>query len=173
MLFRSLASLEHLVLQDIFMTETAWLADVILPASAWPEKTGTASNTDRMVQLGRAAIEPPGQAKLGLWIIQQLAQRLGLPWAYEGPHAGVAQVYEEMRLAMHGAIGGITWERLQAQDSLTYPCLSADDPGQPIVFTDRVPTANGRIQLQCVSLIPADEQPDARSEEHTSELQSH
>jgi predicted molibdopterin-dependent oxidoreductase YjgC len=66
----ALASLEHLVVQDIFMTETAWLADVVLPATAWPEKTGTVSNTDRMVQLGKQAIAPPGQAMPDLWIIQ-------------------------------------------------------------------------------------------------------
>ncbi len=158
---QALASLTHLVVQDIFMTETAWLADVILPASAWPEKTGTVSNTDRMVQLGRAAVAMPGQAQLDLWIIQQMAQRLGLSWSYSGPFAGVAMVYEEMRQAMHGAIGGISWARLQAHDSITYPCLSEDDPGQPIVFTDRVPTSNGRIHLVCVDLITANEQPDA------------
>jgi formate dehydrogenase major subunit len=72
---RALASLEHLVVQDIFMTETAWLADVVLPATAWPEKTGTVSNTDRMVQLGRQAIDPPGDARADLWIIQHRTAR--------------------------------------------------------------------------------------------------
>jgi formate dehydrogenase major subunit len=80
----ALAALEHLVVQDIFMTETAWLADVVLPASAWPEKTGTVSNTDRMVQLGRQAITPPGDARADLWIIQQMARRLGLSWQLRG-----------------------------------------------------------------------------------------
>jgi formate dehydrogenase major subunit len=75
----ALASLEHLVVQDIFLTETAWLADVVLPASAWPEKTGTVSNTDRTVQLGRQALTPPGDARADLWIIQQMAQRWGGP----------------------------------------------------------------------------------------------
>ena len=79
----ALSSLEHLVVQDIFLTETAWLADVVLPASAWPEKTGTVSNTDRMVQLGQQALQPPGEARADLWIIQQMAQRLGLDWRYE------------------------------------------------------------------------------------------
>src|SRR5438128_11059851 len=76
----ALASLDHLVVQDIFLTETAYLADVILPATAWPEKAGTVTNTDRMVQLGRKAIEPPGDAKEDLWIINQLAIRLNLDW---------------------------------------------------------------------------------------------
>src|SRR5450830_1381775 len=76
----ALAALDHLVVQDIFLTETAYLADVVLPATAWPEKDGTVTNTDRMVQLGRKAIEPPGDAKPDLWIIVEIAKRLGLPW---------------------------------------------------------------------------------------------
>ena len=158
----ALASLDHLVVQDIFMTETAWLADVVLPATAWPEKTGTVSNTDRMVQMGKQAITPPGDAKPDLWIIQQIANRMGLPWDYKGEHSGVAEVYEEMRQAMHAAIAGITWERLERESSVTYPCLSAEDPGQPTVFIDTFPTANGRVQLVPADIIPADERPDAQ-----------
>ncbi|TXI25169.1 MAG: formate dehydrogenase subunit alpha [Ottowia sp.] len=174
----ALASLQHLVVQDIFLTETAWLADVVLPASAWPEKTGTVSNTDRMVQLGQQALQPPGEARADLWIIQQMAGRMGLDWSYENDSSsrltdkrqspvssenyhGVAAVYDEMRRAMHGAIAGITWERLQRESSVTYPCLSEDDPGQPIVFTDRVPTKNGKVQLVPADIIPPDERPDA------------
>jgi formate dehydrogenase major subunit len=161
----ALESLEHLVVQDIFMTETAWLADVVLPASAWPEKTGTVSNTDRMVQLGRQALPLPGNAKHDLWIIQQLAKRLGLNWQYEGGNdeaqgSGAAAVYEEMRQAMHTAIAGITWARLEKEGSVTYPCLSEDDPGQPIVFQQDVPTKDGRIQLVPAGFIPANESPD-------------
>ena len=164
----ALASLQHMVVQDIFMTETAWLADVVLPASAWPEKTGTVSNTDRMVQMGRRALNPPGEARPDLWIIQQLAQRMGastpgtaLDWNYPGDESGVAAVYEEMRQAMHAVIGGISWERLQRESCVTYPCLSEDDPGQPIVFTDRFPTATGRVTLVPADIIPAAERPDA------------
>jgi formate dehydrogenase major subunit len=158
----ALASLDHLVVQDIFMTETAWLADVVLPATAWPEKTGTVSNTDRMVQMGKQAITPPGDAKPDLWIIQQIANRMGLAWDYKGEHSGVAEVYDEMRRAMHAAIAGITWERLEKESSVTYPCLSAEDPGQPTVFIDKFPTANGRVQLVPADIIPADERPDAQ-----------
>ena len=164
----ALASLQHMVVQDIFMTETAWLADVVLPASAWPEKTGTVSNTDRMVQMGRRALNPPGDARPDLWIIQQLAQRMGastpgtaLDWNYPGDESGVAAVYEDMRQAMHAVIGGISWERLQRESCVTYPCLSEDDPGQPIVFTDRFPTATGRVTLVPADIIPAAERPDA------------
>ncbi|MBU1358862.1 MAG: formate dehydrogenase subunit alpha, partial [Gammaproteobacteria bacterium] len=157
----ALASLEHLVVQDIFMTETAWLADVVLPASAWPEKTGTVSNTDRMVQLGRRALDPPGDARPDLWIIQQIAERMGLDWHYEGAESGVAAVYEEMRQAMHAAISGISWERLERESSVTYPCLSDDDPGQPTVFIDTFPTPDGRVRLVPADIIPAAERPDA------------
>ncbi len=157
----ALASLEHLVVQDIFMTETAWLADVVLPATAWPEKTGTVSNTDRMVQMGKQAVTPPGQAKPDLWIIQQIAQRMGLNWQYAGEHSGVAAVYEEMRQAMHAAISGITWERLERESSVTYPCLTEDDPGAPTVFIERFATNDGRVHLVPADIIPANERPDA------------
>jgi formate dehydrogenase major subunit len=158
----ALAALEHLVVQDIFMTETAWMADVVLPATAWPEKTGTVTNTDRMVQLGRKAIEPPGEAKPDLWLIQQMAKGMGLQWNYPGAEDGVAAVYEEMRQAMHTAIAGISWQRLEREGSVTYPCLSEDDPGQPIVFTERFPTADGRVRLVPAGIIAADEKPDAQ-----------
>ncbi|WP_288013288.1 molybdopterin-dependent oxidoreductase, partial [Diaphorobacter sp.] len=158
---QALASLSHLVVQDIFLTETAWLADVVLPASAWPEKTGSVSNTDRMVQLGRRALTPPGDARSDLWIVQQMAKGMGLAWDYEGEEAGVAAVYEEMRQAMAGAIAGISWDRLERESSVTYPCLSAEDPGQPIVFTERFPTPTGRVTLVPADIIPADERPDA------------
>jgi len=157
----ALTSLEHLVVQDIFMTETAWYADVVLPASAWPEKTGTVTNTDRMIQMGRRALNPPGDAKPDLWIIQQIAQRMGLRWSYEGPECGVAAVYEEMRQAMHAVIEGVTWERVEREQSVTYPCLSEDDPGQPTVFIDNFATKDGRVKLVPADIIPANERPDA------------
>ncbi|MGZ5651092.1 MAG: formate dehydrogenase subunit alpha [Usitatibacter sp.] len=154
-----LAKLECLVVQDIFLTETAYLADVVLPASAWPEKTGTVTNTDRMVQLGRRALDMPGEARQDLWIIQQIANRLGCGWTYTGPESAVAQVYEEMRQAMN-SIGGISWERLEEQSSVTYPCRTEDDPGQPVVFTEDFPTADGRGKFMPADLIPANERPD-------------
>jgi formate dehydrogenase major subunit len=133
---------------------------VVLPATAWPEKTGTVTNTDRMLQLGRKAVEPPGQARPDLWIIQQMAQGLGLRWRYEGAGEGVAAVFEEMRQAMHAVISGISWDRLQREGSVTFPCLSEDDPGQPIVFTERFPTPTGRVKLVPADLVTAAELPD-------------
>jgi formate dehydrogenase major subunit len=113
------------------------------------------------VQLGRRALDMPGDARLDLWIIQEIARRMGLPWRYEGADAGVAAVYEEMRQAMHTAIAGVSWERLERDSSVTYPCLSDDDPGQPIVFTERFPTGAGRVKLVPADIIPAAERPDA------------
>src|SRR5437762_8012417 len=79
-----LAAIDCLVVQDIFLTETAYLADVVLPASAWPEKTGTVTNTDRMVQLGRRALDMPADARQYLWIIQERANRLAWHWHHAG-----------------------------------------------------------------------------------------
>jgi formate dehydrogenase major subunit len=151
----ALASLDHLVVQDIFLTETAYLADVVLPASAWPEKDGTVTNTDRMVQLGRRAIEPPGDARADLWIINQLARGIGLDWRYEHPR----EVFNEMRRGMN-SIAGITWERLERDSAVTYPCEKEGDPGQAVIFTTRFPTPNGRARLVPADLILADERPD-------------
>ncbi|MCC2957296.1 formate dehydrogenase subunit alpha [Massilia sp. IC2-477] len=152
----ALAALEHLVVQDIFLTETAYLADVILPASSFPEKTGTFTNTDRLVQLGRQAIDPPGEAKQDLWIIQQMAQRLGLDWHY----GSVAEVFDEMRHMMP-SIGGITWERLERNGAVVYPCMNEGDTGQPVVFTELFPREGGRARFVPADIIPAAERPDA------------
>jgi len=152
----AMAKLEHLVVQDIFLTETAYLADVVLPATAWPEKDGTVTNTDRMVQLGRKALEPPGEARADLWIIQELARRLGLEWRYAGPK----DVWNEMRRCMD-SIRGITWERLERDSSVTYPCENEGDPGEPVVFKTHFPTATGRGKFVPADLIPAAERPDA------------
>ena len=152
----ALAALEHLVVQDIFLTETAYLADVILPASAFAEKCGTFTNTDRLVQMGRQAIEPPGQARQDLWIIQQMAQRLGLAWNY----GHVSEVFDEMRHTMP-SIGGITWERLERDNAVTYPCLKEGDAGDSVVFVDSFPREGGRAQFVPADIIPAAERPDA------------
>jgi formate dehydrogenase major subunit len=152
----AIAGLDHLVVQDIFLTETAYLADVILPATAWPEKNGTVTNTDRMVQLGRRAIAAPGDAREDLWIINELGRRLGLDWNYGHPR----EVFAEMRTCMD-SIAGITWERLERESSVTYPCEKEGDPGQPVVFVTRFPTESGRGTFVPADLISAAERPDA------------
>jgi len=152
----ALAKLEHLVVQDIFLTETAAFADVILPAAAWPEKDGTVTNTNRQVQMGRAALSSPGDARQDWWITREIARRIGLDWRYESP----ADVFAEMAGLMP-SLNHITWPRLQAESSVTYPCDAADAPGNDIVFGDGFPTADGRGQLVAADLIAPDELPDA------------
>jgi len=151
---RAFKHLEHLVVQDIFLTETAGFADVILPASAFYEKNGTFSNTDRRVQMGRAAVTPPGDAKQDLWIIQEIANRLDCGWNYSGPE----DVFNEMRQAMP-SIAGMTWERLENEDSLTYPLEKVGDPGEPIIFTDGFPSESGRGKFVPANYIHANEMP--------------
>jgi formate dehydrogenase major subunit len=153
---QALAELEMLVVQDIFLTETGYLADVILPASAFPEKTGTFTNTDRSVQLGRRALDPPGEARQDLGIVVAMARQLGLDWKYDHP----SEVFEEMRRTMP-SIAGITWERLEREHGVTYPCEHEGDPGQRVVFTDDFPTSDGRGRFVPAAIIPAAERPDS------------
>ncbi len=151
----ALAKLEHLVVQDIFLTETAFHADVVLPASAWPEKDGTVTNTNRQVQLGRTALTPPGDARQDWWITQEIARRIGLDWNYMHP----SDVFEEMAQIMP-SLQNITWDRLQQESSVTYPCPAPDHPGQEIVFGDSFPTASGKGRLVPAQVTAPDEVPD-------------
>jgi formate dehydrogenase major subunit len=151
----ALAALDWLVVQEIFLTETAGFADVILPASAFPEKTGTFTNTDRRVQLGRQVLDPPGQARQDLWIVQELARRLDLDWEYDSP----ARVFDEIRRCTP-SMAGITWDRLERDHSVTYPCRNEGDPGTEVLFEDRFPTPNGLGKLKAVDYSPAAEVPD-------------
>ncbi len=152
----ALAKLDHLVVQDIFITETANYADVILPASAFAEKTGTVTNTNRQIQMGRPAVPPPGDAKEDWWITVELAKRLGLNWTYTHP----SDVFAEMARSMK-SLSNISWNRLEDQNAVTYPSLSPEDPGQPIVFSDGFPRENGRARFTPASVIAPDETPDA------------
>ncbi|MDX5361518.1 MAG: formate dehydrogenase subunit alpha [Alphaproteobacteria bacterium] len=152
----ALAGLEHLVVQDIFLTETAMMADVVLPATAWPEKDGTVTNTNRQVQLGRKAVAAPGEAKPDWWITVEIARRLGLDWDYAHPR----EVFAEMAQGM-ASLDNITWERLEREGAVTYPSLSPEDPGQAVVFSDRFPTADGRARLVPATGVAPAESPDA------------
>jgi len=152
----ALAALEHLVVQDIFLTETAMFADVVLPASAWPEKDGTVSNTNRQVQMGRRALTPPGEARPDWWITVEIARRMGLPWTYAHPK----DVFAEMKLAMP-SLDNITWGRLERESAVAYPCPAPDHPGMDIVFADRFPTTTGLGKFVPANVLPPDERPDA------------
>ena len=150
-----LVKLEHLVVQDIFMTETAWFADVILPASAHAEKTGTFTNTNRQVQMGRKAIECPGDAREDWKIINDLANALGLKWSYKH----ISEVFDEMSKIMP-SLNNITWERLENEDSVTYPCDAEDSPGNDIIFIDGYPTEDNKGKIVPAQLISPAEIPD-------------
>src|SRR5437660_972525 len=152
----ALAHLEHLVVQDLFLTETAWHADVILPASAWPEKDGTVTNTNRQVQMGRTALPLPGEAKLDWWITQEIARRIGLDWNYTHP----SEIYTEMASLMP-ALANISWDRIERESAVTYPSDAPDQPGRDVVFGDRFPTQDGRGKLVPAKITPPDEKPDA------------
>ena len=152
----ALAKLDHLVVQDIFLTETANYADVILPASAWAEKTGTVTNTNRQVQMGRPAVSPPGDAREDWAITVDLANRCGLNWTYSHP----SEVFAEMKRNM-ASLDNITWERLENENVVTYPSLSETDPGQAIVFHDGFPRPAGRARFTPASIVPPAEVPDA------------
>ena len=151
----ALQKLDHLIVQDIFLTETATYADVILPASAWPEKNGTVTNTNRQVQMGRKAIEAPGLVKEDWWITNEIGKRLGLPWSYNHPK----DIYNEMALTMP-SLNNITWDRLINENSVTYPCKSPKLPGDEIVFGDKFPTPSGKGKFVKTEVTNPDELPD-------------
>jgi formate dehydrogenase major subunit len=152
----ALAKLDHLVVQDLFLTETAFHADVVLPASAFPEKSGTFTNTDRRVQMARPVVAPPGEAKPDWWIIQEIARRMGLDWTYAGPQ----DVFAEMAQVMP-AWRNITWERLEREGAVTYPVDAPDRPGNEIIFASGFPTQSGRARIVPARVTPPDEVPDA------------
>ena len=126
-----------------------------LPASAFAEKSGSFTNTDRRVQLACPVVPPPGEARQDWWIIQEIARRIGLDWNYAGP----AEVFAEMA-ALMPSFANITWERLEREGAVTYPTDGADQPGHEIIFYAGFPTANGRGRVVPADVLPPDEVPD-------------
>lgn len=149
----ALAGLDFLVVQDIFLTETAQRAHVVLPAAALAEKTGTVTSTERRVQLVRRAVPPPGASRTDLDIIRALA-------AYCGTSLGPASPAGVMReiAALVPAYGGITYPRL-IKGGLQWPCPTVDHPGTPILHTTGFP--RGRARFHAVSFVPPAEEPSA------------
>ncbi len=150
------AKLEHFVVQDIFLTETAWQADVVLPASAHAEKLGSFTNTNRQVQIGRPVIPLPGDARQDWELIVEIARRMGLDWRY----AGVDEVYEEMRATMP-SLAGLPWARLLREGAVTYPADDSDHAGHDILFGDGFPTKTRRARLVPVDFLRPGEETDA------------
>ncbi len=149
----ALKKLDLLIVQDIFLSETAQLADVVLPAAAFAEKEGTFTNTERRVQRVRKALEPPGKAHGDWQIICDLARRMG----YEMSYAGVAAIQDEIA-AVTPIYGGITYDRLE-EGALQWPCRDHDDPGMPILHVGEF--ARGLGKFHPVEFIPAQELPDS------------
>jgi len=141
--------------QDIFLTETAMLADVVLPASSLYEKSGSFTNTDRLVQLTQPVLPLPGDARQDWWIIQEMAKRLGLDWHYAGPH----EVFAELTQVMPSH-AGLSWDMLVSEGAVVAPKFSATEPSQPVLFQQSFPTASGRGRFVPVSPLPAAELPD-------------
>ena len=150
---KALETLEFLVVQDIFLTETAKLAHVVLPASSYAERDGAYTNTERRVQLTTAAVRPPGEARRDWEIICDLATRLGYPMTYET----TSEVNDEMR-ALTPSYAGISHARLETGQQLHWPCPTEDHAGTPILHRESF--TRGRGQFCPVEYAPADEETD-------------
>jgi formate dehydrogenase major subunit len=146
---------EFLVVQDIFLTETAELADVILPAASFAEKDGTFTNTERRVQRVRKAIEPRGDSKPDWWIACEIAKRLdGKGFDFPGPK----EIMEEIS-SLVPSYAGISYERLE-RGGLQWPCPSEDHPGTPILHTERFATSTGKGKFMPLTYRKSGEEPD-------------
>jgi len=149
---KCISNLDFLVVQDIFMTETAKIADVVLPSACFAEKEGTFSNTERRVQRVRKAVEPPGQAWDDWKITCEIATRMGYPMSYENPSA----IFEEIA-TVTPSYAGLTYDRIE-DEGLHWPCPTADHPGTPILHTAQFP--RGRGQFHAIDFIPPAEKAD-------------
>jgi formate dehydrogenase major subunit len=149
---KCLAAMDFLMVQDIFLTETAAYADVVLPSTSFAEKTGTYTNTDSRVQLARKAIEPPGQARVDWHVIVDLANRMGYPMHYTSEE----DIWREI-VSLTPVFRGITYERLQ-HEGIPWPCPEPDHPGIPIRFTEDFPRGKGKFVP--AEFAPAKELPD-------------
>lgn len=155
-----LRALDHLVVSDIFLSETAALADVVLPTTQWAEESGTMTNLEGRVILRRRAVEPPDGARTDLWVMRELAERLGRPALSDEPR----EVFEELRRASAGGkadYAGITYERIVAEQGVFWPCPSPRHPGTPRLFEVDFPTPGRRAQFHAVEHRGAQETPDA------------
>lgn len=150
---KALKNLEFLVVQDIFLTETAELADVVLPAASFAEKNGTFTNTERRVQRVRKAVNPPGDAKRDSWIIMELSKRFG----YQMNYHSMEEVFHEIG-RLWPAMAGITYHRIRKW-GIQWPCTTPDHPGTPYLFKGGFPRGKGRFTA--VNYRPSVELPDS------------
>jgi formate dehydrogenase major subunit len=156
---KALSGLEFLVVQDIFMTETAELADVVLPAAAWVEREGTHTGVDRRVIKVDKIVEPPGEARPDWWIISELAKRMGQDRVFD--YGSAREIFEEIRRCVP-QYAGINYDRLQDSESgIHWPCPSVDHPGTPTMFTESFNTPDGKGHFVPAAYRPPAELPDA------------
>jgi assimilatory nitrate reductase catalytic subunit len=157
---RALDRLDPLVVIDFFMSETAERADVVLPGSVWCEDEGTTTNLEgRVIKINQAA-DPPGEARLDTDIVIELAKRLGRGQFF--PFRNSREVWEELRVASRGGVAdysGITWEKIDAQGGVFWPCPSEDHPGTPRLYTERFGFPDGRARMFAVEHTPPAEEP--------------
>jgi formate dehydrogenase major subunit len=151
-------NLEFLVVQDIFMTETAELADVVLPAACYAEKEGTQTSTERRVQMWRIAQAPPGEAKVDWQIFTELAAKMG--YAKQFPYKSAEDVFNEVT-KVTPSYGGMSYARLQKPEALHWPCPTADHPGTPILHITRCAHPDGIGIFHGIEWKPPAEVPDA------------
>ena len=156
-----LRSLDFLVVSDFFLSETAQMADVVLPSVQWAEEEGTLTNLEGRVIRRRRAYDPPAGTLTDMELLCQLAERLdrGRYFSYADPEA----VFEELRAASAGGVAdysGITYDKIEAGQGVFWPCPSADHPGTPRLFTDRFPTPSGKARFHPVRHRPSAEEPD-------------
>lgn len=159
---RALQNLDPLVVVDFFLSETAELADVVLPGTVWCEDEGTTTNMEgRVIKINRAA-GPPGEARRDWEILCELAQRLGRGQFF--PFRSAREIWDEMRRATQGGIAdysGITWEKIERQGGVFWPCPSEEHPGEPRLFTERFAHPDGRARFFAVEYEPPAEEPSA------------
>ncbi|HEY1297752.1 MAG TPA: molybdopterin oxidoreductase family protein [Chloroflexota bacterium] len=157
---RALKALDPLVVIDFFLSETAELADVVLPGSVWCEGEGTTTNLEgRVIKINHAA-DPPGEARTDIDIVLDLAKRLGRGEFF--PYRNSRDIWEELRVASKGGVAdysGITWEKIDAQGGVFWPCPSEDHPGTPRLHTERFGHADGRARMFAVEHAPPAEEP--------------
>jgi formate dehydrogenase alpha subunit len=151
---KALKKLDFLVVQDIFLTDTAQLADIVLPAASFAEKDGTFTNTERRVQRVRKALEPPGEAREDSWIICELSKRLGYPMRY----SFIDEVFQEIG-SVWQAVAGITYSRIESK-GIQWPCPTIEHPGTPYLFKGGFP--RGKAAFTVVEYRPSKELPDKR-----------
>jgi assimilatory nitrate reductase catalytic subunit len=157
-----LRSLDLLVVSDFFVSETAALADVVLPTAQWAEEEGTTTNLEGRVVLRRRVFDPPAGVRTDIEVLTALAARFGKRRQFS--YATSRDVFEELRRASRGGLAdysGVTCERIDAEDGVFWPCSDADHPGTPRLFIDRFPTASGRARFHAVSHQPPAEDRDA------------